>query len=603
MQRRSGFQIMKRLIIELKPLAPIMAITISMGVIGFLAAIAIASFGAIAIGTLIGDITFISFTGAMIVMALAAVFRGFLRYAEQLSGHYIAFKILYILRDKIFAKLRKLAPAKLEGQEKGNLISLITSDIELLEVFYAHTIAPISIAIITNKLRKLAPAKLEGQEKGNLISLITSDIELLEVFYAHTIAPISIAIITNTIIAIILYMINPWFGLLSVVFFLIVGFVIPYASSSLGKEAGVAYRNMFGECNNYILDSLRGLKEVLLFKNGEERLKEINSKSHRINESLDKIKEHEGIIRAITDLTIMIAILTFVGLGFYQYSVGNLSFTWMLVGIVIIASSFGPVVALSNLSNTLLQTFACAERLFDLIDEEPHVEEVLEGHEISGDSISYEDVTFAYPNRKEKIFDSTSVNIEKGDKIALIGESGIGKSTFVKLMMRFWDVNEGKIKLDNINIKEVSTNSIRNTQTLVSQETYLFNESILDNIRIGNINATKDEVIKAAKMASIHDFIETLPKGYDTKVGELGGNLSSGEKQRIGLARAFLSDGNVLILDEPTSNLDTLNEGEILKSIKENCEDKTIVLISHRKSTTAVCNKTYKLENSKLIMS
>ena len=555
MKRRSGFQIMKRLIIELKPLAPIMTITISMGVIGFLAAIAIASFGAIAIGTLIGDITFISFTGAMVVMAVSALLRGFLRYAEQLSGHYIAFKILYILRDKIFAKLRKLAPAKLEGQEKGNLISLITSDIELLEVFYAHTIAPISIAIIT-----------------------------------------------NTIISIVLYMINPWFGLLSVVFFLIVGFVIPYTSSSLGKDAGVAYRNMFGECNNYILDSLRGLKEVLLFKNGEERLMEINSKSHRINESLDKIKEHEGIIRAVTDLTIMIAILTFVGLGFYQYSIGNLSFTWMLVGIVIIASSFGPVVALSNLSNTLLQTFACAERLFDLIDEEPHVEEVLEGYEISGDSISYEDVTFTYPNRKEKIFDSTSVHIEKGDKIALIGESGIGKSTFVKLMMRFWDVNEGKIKLDNKNIKEVTTNSIRNTQTLVSQETYLFNESILDNIRIGNVNATKDEVIKAAKMASIHEFIETLPKGYDTKVGELGGNLSSGEKQRIGLARAFLSDGDILILDEPTSNLDTLNEGEILKSIKENCEDKTIVLISHRKSTTAVCNKTYKLENSKLVI-
>ena len=555
MKRRSGFQIMKRLIVELKPLAPIMLITISMGVIGFLAAIAIASFGAIAIGTLIGDITFISFTGAMVVMVLSAVFRGFLRYAEQLSGHYIAFKILYILRDKIFGKLRKLAPAKLEGQEKGNLISLITSDIELLEVFYAHTIAPISIAVIT-----------------------------------------------NSIIAVILYMINPWFGLLSVVFFLIVGFVIPYASSSLGKEAGVAYRNMFGECNNYILDSLRGLKEVLLFGNGEERLKEINSKSHRINESLDKIKEHEGIIRAITDLTIMVAILTFVGVGFQQYSVGKLSFTWMLVGIVVIASSFGPVVALSNLSNTLLQTFACAERLFDLIDEEPHVEEVLEGHAVNGDSISYEDVTFSYPNRKEKIFDNTSVHIEKGDKIALIGESGIGKSTFVKLMMRFWDVNEGRIKLDNKDIKEVATDSIRSSQTLVSQETYLFNESILDNIKIGNIKASKEEVVKAAKMASIHEFIESLPKGYDTKVGELGGNLSSGEKQRIGLARAFLSDGDVLILDEPTSNLDTLNEGEILKSIKENCEDKTIVLISHRKSTTAVCNKTYKLENSKLVL-
>ena len=554
MKRRSGFQIMKRLIVELKPLAPIMLITISMGVIGFLAAIAIASFGAIAIGTLIGDITFISFTGAMVVMVLSAVFRGFLRYAEQLSGHYIAFKILYILRDKIFGKLRKLAPAKLEGQEKGNLISLITSDIELLEVFYAHTIAPISIAVIT-----------------------------------------------NSIIAVILYMINPWFGLLSVVFFLIVGFVIPYASSSLVKEAGVAYRNMFGECNNYILDSLRGLKEVLLFGNGEERLKEINSKSHRINESLDKIKEHEGIIRAITDLTIMVAILTFVGVGFQQYSVGKLSFTWMLVGIVVIASSFGPVVALSNLSNTLLQTFACAERLFDLIDEEPHVEEVLEGHAVNGDSISYEDVTFSYPNRKEKIFDNTSVHIKRGDKVALIGESGIGKSTFVKLMMRFWDVNEGKINLDNKNIKEVNTVSLRGSQTLVSQETYLFNESIMDNIRIGNSKASKNEVIEAAKMASIHEFIETLPKGYETKVGELGGNLSSGEKQRIGLARAFLSKGDILILDEPTSNLDTLNEGEILKSIKENCEDKTIVLISHRKSTTAVCNKTYKLERSKIV--
>ena len=189
-----------------------------------------------------------------------------------------------------------------------------------------------------------------------------------------------------------------------------------------------------------------------------------------------------------------------------------------------------------------------------------------------------------------------------GEVPLLIGESGIGKSTFVKLMMRFWDVNEGKINLDNKNIKEVNTASLRNSQTLVSQETYLFNESILDNIKIGNPSASKDEVIQAAKMASIHEFIENLPNGYDTKVGELGGNLSSGEKQRIGLARAFLSNGEVLILDEPTSNLDTLNEGEILKSIKENCEDKTIVLISHRKSTTAVCNKTYKLENSKLVL-
>ncbi len=554
MKRRSGFQIMKRLIVELKPLAPIMLITISMGVLGFLAAISIAAFGAIALGTYIGDITFITFKGALIVMIVAAVLRGFLRYGEQLSGHYIAFKILYILRDKVFTVLRKLAPAKLEGKEKGNLIALITSDIELLEVFYAHTIAPISIAIIT-----------------------------------------------NSIISVILYLINPIFGVIAAGFFIIVGFVIPYVSSSFAKEAGVKYRNIFGESNNYVLDSLRGLKEVLLYKNGEERLKNINKNSIRLNKSLDKIKEHEGIIRATTDITIMIAILTFVILGMSKFLSGEITFTAAIVAIVIVASSFGPVVALSNLSNTLLQTFACAERIFELLDEVPHVEEVVGKNDIDCSDIAYNDVTFTYPTRKEKIFKNTSLNIKKGDKVALIGESGIGKSTFIKLIMRFWDVNSGNIKLDNIDIKEVNTKSLRNSQRLVSQETYLFNESIRDNIKIGNKDASEEEVIEASKKASIHDFILTLPKGYDTKVGELGGNLSSGEKQRIGLARAFLKDSEVLILDEPTSNLDALNEGEILKSINENCKDKTIILISHRKSTTAICDKVYKLENKKIV--
>ncbi len=554
MKRRSGFQIMKRLIVELKPLAPIMLITISMGVLGFLAAISIAAFGAIALGTYIGDITFITFKGALIVMIVAAVLRGFLRYGEQLSGHYIAFKILYILRDKVFTVLRKLAPAKLEGKEKGNLIALITSDIELLEVFYAHTIAPISIAIIT-----------------------------------------------NSIISVILYLINPIFGVIAAGFFIIVGFVIPYVSSSFAKEAGVKYRNIFGESNNYVLDSLRGLKEVLLYKNGEERLKNINKNSIRLNKSLDKIKEHEGIIRATTDITIMIAILTFVILGMSKFLSGEITFTAAIVAIVIVASSFGPVVALSNLSNTLLQTFACAERIFELLDEVPHVEEVVGKNDIDCSDIAYNDVTFTYPTRKEKIFKNTSLNIKKSDKVALIGESGIGKSTFIKLIMRFWDVNSGNIKLDNIDIKEVNTKSLRNSQRLVSQETYLFNESIRDNIKIGNKDASEEEVIEASKKASIHDFILTLPKGYDTKVGELGGNLSSGEKQRIGLARAFLKDSEVLILDEPTSNLDALNEGEILKSINENCKDKTIILISHRKSTTAICDKVYKLENKKIV--
>lgn len=555
MKRRSGFQIMARLIVELKPLAPVMLITIGMGVLGFLAAIAIATFGAVALGVLIGEVTSFTFKSAVIVMIVCAVIRGLLRYCEQLSGHYIAFKILVILRDKIFTVLRRLAPAKLEGKEKGNLISLITSDIELLEVFYAHTIAPITIAIIT-----------------------------------------------NAIISIILFRINPWFGILGAVFFLIVGFAIPYLSSKMAKEAGVEYRNNFGQSNSYILDSLRGLKEILLFNGGQRRLNSINEKSRELNKSLSKIKDHEGVIRGVTDLTIMLAILTFVGTGFGLLIADSISFIEIVIAVVIVASSFGPVVALSNLSNNLLHTFACAERLFALLDEEPNVEEVAGEKKVEANSIKFKDVEFSYPGRQEKILDDISININKGDKIALIGESGIGKSTFIKLIMRFWDVNSGRIDIDGINIKDIPTKSLRASQTLVSQETYLFNESIEDNIKIGNLNASREDVIEAAKKASIHDFIEKLPKGYDTKAGELGGMLSSGEKQRIGLARAFISNGDVLILDEPTSNLDTLNESEILRSIKENCEEKTIILISHRKSTTSVCNKVYKLEKKKLVL-
>lgn len=554
MKRKAGFSIMRRLIVELDSLAPIMAITITMGVLGYLAAIAIAVFGAVAIGTTLGDITFISFKGAIIVMLVCAVLRGLLRYAEQLSGHYIAFKILAILRDKVFTKLRKLAPAKLESKEKGNLISLITSDIELLEVFYAHTIAPIAIAILT-----------------------------------------------NLIITIVLYLINPMFGILGAVFFLIVGFAIPYVSSMIAKEAGVEYRKDFAESNSYLLDSLRGLKETLLFNNGRKTLDKINENSIKLNKSMHKIKTHEGIIRALTDLTVMIAILTFVAVGFGTYISGSISFSEMIIGIVIIASSFGPVVALSNLSNNLLHTFACAERLFDLLDEKPYVEEVSGEETIESNSIEYSNVTFSYPGRKDDVLSNVSLEIKKGDKVALIGKSGIGKSTFVKLLMRFWDVNEGSIKIDNKDIKDITTKSLRESQTLVSQETYLFDDTIMENIKIGNRNATDEEVVEAAKKASIHNFIETLPQGYNTKVGELGGLLSSGEKQRIGLARAFVNEGDVLILDEPTSNLDTLNEAQILKSIKENCMDKTIVLISHRKSTTAVCDKVFKIEDRKII--
>lgn len=555
MQRQSGFSIMKRLILELKPLILVMVITITMGVLGFLAAIAIASFAAVALGTIVEGPTIVTFQVAIIIMIVSAVSRGLLRYAEQLSGHYIAFKILYLLRDKIFTKLRILAPAKLEGKDKGSLISLITSDIELLEVFYAHTIAPIAIALVT-----------------------------------------------NSIISVILYLIHPAYGIVSAVYFILVGMIVPYLSSMLVKTAGVNYRQAFANSNQYILDSLRGLKEILLFNQGEDRLKALNDQSNQLNQSVRQIKDHEGFVTGLTGVIITSAMLVFVGMGFYFYTTGQLSLTLVLVALVIISSSFGPVVALSNLSNTLAHTFACAQRLFNLLDEEPQVLEVAGEDSLDMNELRFSDVTFTYPNGQTPIFNHASINIKKGDKLALIGPSGIGKSTFIKLLMRYFDVQKGRVEIDGTNISSIPTTSLRLKQTLVSQETYLFNDSIVNNIKIGKADATLEEVIEAAKKASIHEFIETLPQGYNTKVGELGGMVSSGEKQRLGLARAFLHNGEVLILDEPTSNLDALNEGSILKSIQDYNSDKTIVMISHRKSTTAICDQIYKLENQKLVV-
>lgn len=553
MERRSGIYLMSRLILELKSLFPIMLITIILGTLGFLAAIGIASFATVAIGAVILDDLGISFNLAIILMTIFAVIRGFLRYGEQLSGHYIAFKLLAVLRDKVFRKLRVLAPAKLQGKDKGDLISLITSDIELLEVFYAHTIAPITIAIIT-----------------------------------------------NSIIVFILTLIHPVYGIVATVSFMIVGFVIPYFSSKAVAKAGVKYREDFANTNQFVLDSLRGLKEILFFNQGEMRLKELNQQSEVLNQSVKKIKYHEGAITGITSFVISLSILIFVGLGYYFYTNGVINNTLALIAIVMIASSFGPVTALSNLSNTLSHTFACANRLFNLLDEEAQVEEVIKNEQVLMETLAFENVGFAYPNSEQNVLENTNAEIKKGEKVGLIGQSGIGKSTTIKLLMRYFDVTEGEILVDNESIKNVSTAALRVTQTLVEQETYLFNDTIFNNIAIGKTDASLEEIVHAAKKASIHDFIETLPQGYETKIGELGGRLSSGERQRLGLARAFLHDGEVLILDEPTSNLDALNEGVILKSIADYHVDKTIIMISHRKSSTSICEKLYRIENKQL---
>ena len=327
--RQSGIKIMLRLIKVLKPLAPIMMITISFGILGFLSATAITSFGMVAGATVLGFDMGISLKASIIIVIVCAILRGILRFIEQYSGHFIAFKILAILRDKVFVALRRLAPAKLESKEKGNLISIITSDIELLEVFYAHTVAPIAIGVVT-----------------------------------------------SFVIAVVLFKINPVFGLLSVLFYILIGYFIPVFSSKFAKQGGVEYREAFADSNSYFLESLKGIKEILLFDAGEERIQNINQKSDKLHQKMGVIKAHEGIIRAFTDIVIMIAILTFLFVGIELYKKGQINIGQALVAIVVLSSSFGPVVALSNLSNNLIQTFACAQRLFDILDEAPVVEDI-----------------------------------------------------------------------------------------------------------------------------------------------------------------------------------------------------------------------------------
>lgn len=553
MNRQSGFGIMLRLIKVLKPLTPVMCITITFGVVGFLAAMAITTFGAVAIGTSIGIDMGITFKTCIIIMILCAVLRGVLRYIEQYSGHYIAFTILKVLRDKVYKAIRKLAPAKLETKEKGNLISVITSDIELLEVFYAHTIAPIAIAILT-----------------------------------------------SIVVTFILFSINIYFGIEAFGFYIIVGYIIPVISSKYGNKYGVEYRDEFGRTNSFLLESLKGIKEILLFNQGEARLSAINENSDKLNDKLKGIKKHEGVVKAFTDVTIMIAILVFLFTGIHLYQIGSINMGELLVAIVLLSSSFGPVVALSNLSNNLVHTFACAQRLFNILDEAPSVKEVDGECDLSSYDINIKDVEFSYDKRDEVLLKNINLDINKGDKIAILGESGCGKSTLLKLMMRFWDVNKGNISIDNKNVESIPTKTLRKSQSLVTQETFLFNDTIKNNIKIGNIDATLDDVINACKKASIHEFVNTLPNGYETNVGELGGNLSSGEKQRLGIARAFLHNADILILDEPTSNLDTLNEAEILKSINNECIDKTVIMVSHRKSSAAICDKKIYVKNNTL---
>ena len=594
-ERRSAGKIMGQLIGLVRPLLHIMIAAILLGVAGYLCAIFITILAGgvlvqgIALGTagMIPPLSGGGFLGVsirtlFIVIVVIAIMRGILHYAEQYCNHFIAFKLLAIIRHKVFTALRKLCPAKLEGRDRGNLISIITTDIELLEVFYAHTISPIAIAILT-----------------------------------------------SVIMTVFIGSYNIFAGLLALCGYLIVGLVIPLWNGKRGGAVGMEYRNDFGELNSFVLDSLRGIDETIQYGQGEKREAQMEERSRNLSGMQAKLSKMEGAQRSLTNAVILIFSFGMLFVMLFLYQKQMIGFDGALICTISMMGSFGPVVALSSLSNNLNQTLASGERVLSILEEKPLVEEIpdpavirngagsktnlVRGDAGSSDAAdiaanwdgtehftgaAIEDVTFGYED--ELILQDYSFAMDTGKVIGIHGASGSGKSTLLKLLMRFWDVNKGSVKVSGEDVRKIPTNRLRDAESYVTQETYLFHDSIAHNIAVGKPGASSEEIMEAAKKASIHEFIMSLPKGYDTEVGELGDTLSGGEKQRIGLARAFLHDAPFLLLDEPTSNLDSLNEGIILKSLKEACEKKTVVLVSHRKSTMNVADVVFEMDGGRM---
>ena len=544
--KRNGFNVMSRLVGLVKPLTGYMLLAITMGLIGHLCATFITVFGGFAVLHILHPEWSMSLGVIFAAVLIFALVRGFLRYAEQACNHFIAFKLLALIRDKVFGALRRLCPAKLEGRDKGNLINIITSDIELLEVFYAHTISPICIAALFSVV---------------MVAFIGS-------YHAAL-------------------------GILAAVAYIVVGIIIPLITSRLSGDDGMKFRSKSGELAGFVLDSLRGLSETLQYGQGEKRMAQMNAQTDALSRDEERMKRTTGRNNAVTNTVILVFDLAMLFL-----SASLCDFSGTLICTLALMSSFGPCVALAALGSTLQNTFAAGNRVLDILDESPVVEEVSGRTEVAFHGAAAENVTFAYG--EETILDDFSVEIPENRIIGIVGRSGSGKSTLLKLFMRFWQVQNGEVKVSGRNVDEINTTNLRDMESFVTQETHLFHDSIRNNLRIAKLDASDTEIIAACKKASVHDFIMSLPQGYDTPVGELGDTLSGGERQRLGLARAFLHEAPFMLLDEPTSNLDSLNEAVILKALHEERADKTVVLVSHRKSTMGIVDQAYSVEHGRM---
>lgn len=559
----STFQVIKRLLGEAKPLAGLMVAASTAGTIGHLAATFLPMFGIIAGFALAGNPVWgMSAAGAITAMIVCAVLRGLTRYVEQYLNHNVAFHLLALFRSKAFAALRRLAPAKLAGKGKGDLIAMLTTDVELLEIFFAHTISPVAIAVTTTIVYAIVAATL-----------------------------------------------SPWMALALIVSHLIIGIIVPRFFATGVRNLGPAIRGAAGELDNVMLDDMRGLDEIIRFGRGEDRAQAIEDRTRALWRNHAKLSRVNGRFAGVGGLLVALLTSAAAGIAINLAGVNLYDIPALVAAFVLLASSFGPTLALAALPANLTQTFASARRLFGLMDEAPAVVETGTANS-DYEGMRLDRVTFAYPGEEsEAILADFSLDVPQHGILGIQGPSGRGKSTMLKLLMRYWDPQRGQVTLSGTPLPQIDVHARRRIQAMMSQETHLFDGTIRENlfialpeseIRNGGAAGVLDARLREAlAKASVLDLIDSLPDGLDTQVGELGDRLSEGERQRIGLARVFLRNADLVLFDEPTSRLDALNEAIILRSIHElskseqnadKGQDVAVVLVSHRESAMRVAD-------------
>ena len=551
--KRGKVRIMLELVKLTRPLLGVLACAVVLGVAGFLAAIGITVLATSALLDLEGQAHWIAAGVAAVAAVMCGVARGPLRYAEQLCNHYLAFRVLALVRDKVFAAMRRLAPAKLEGKEKGDLVSLVTADIELLEVFYAHTLSPAAIALAVS----IIVLVFIGLQAPQLVGFAA-------------------------------------FG------FICVGVVVPWCSSRYTATGGLELRQQVGKMNSFVLDSLRGLSETLQFGAQKQRARELDERMASLACTERKLKGRSANALAISGAVVLALDVAMIGLAMMFVMQGTLEFGRAVMAAGTFMASFGPLLAVAALGSTLQQTLAAGSRVLDLLEEAPQTPEVTDGVNVDAfEGMAMREVSFAY--RDKKVLSNIDVDIRPGRVVRIAGPSGMGKSTLLKLLMRFWDPQSGRVTISGLDLRDVNTASLRSQQGLMEQDTFLFATTIRENLLVAKADASDEELMAALEKAALRELVERLPQGLDTQLAELGDSLSGGERQRLGLARVFLQDAPLLLLDEPTSNLDALSEASVLKALQENRGDKTVVIVTHRASAGAIADDTYTLSNGTFV--